>query len=120
MCGRIRELTEHHVVPQILKKLIKGRNVSVNVCKTCHAKIHILLPRFNEDGSYKWTNVQMDEVLEWRERMARVRRSKTNTKYFMDIPKGKGKEEPGWKKIDHEEVEKDGGMDNEKIRTGPK
>ena len=55
MCERIKTTTEHHVVPKSLRKLVpKLEKAKVKICESCHAKIHILLPRFFGDGSYHW------------------------------------------------------------------
>lgn len=79
MCKRIKELTEHHIVPQSLRRLVPKLNKhTVDMCAECHAKVHILLPKFFEDGSYRWNgdhkwNVivphwedwSKDKILEW-------------------------------------------------------
>ena len=46
---------------------------------------------------------EMDELFLSRIRMARIRRSKTNTTYFMDIPKS-GENGKRWKKSDDDEA----------------
>jgi len=69
MCGRIRELTEHHIVPKILLKFVKGKKeYTVKLCKSCHAKLHLLLPKFYGDGSYKWNGVKMEDIFpKWKD-----------------------------------------------------
>lgn len=70
MCGKIKPLTEHHVVPKILRHIVKGLDkYTVKLCKPCHTKVHILLPQFFSDGSYRWKGTPRNNVLhpEWEE-----------------------------------------------------
>ncbi len=68
MCGKIRELTEHHIVPKSLRRLVpKLNDHTIDVCWSCHNKIHLLLPKFFSDGSYKWKGSEDWETIfpEW-------------------------------------------------------
>lgn len=64
MCKRISdELTEHHIIPQVLEDYIETKGKTVDLCKSCHEKIHLLLPVFSEDGSYRWKGTKKWEFV---------------------------------------------------------
>ena len=68
MCGKIKKLTEHHIIPKTLRRLVPKLNGhTILLCSSCHAKIHILLPRFFSDGSYRWKGSEKWETIkpEW-------------------------------------------------------
>ena len=75
---------------EILKKV---KSYSARKKKTFNSAIN----------SKNLTDEEMDEwFLNEQKKMARIRRSKTNTKFFMDIPKG-GDANKRWKKSDDDE-----------------
>jgi uncharacterized protein YlaI len=68
LCNKVDSLTEHHIVPKILRKKVPElNNYTVLLCRACHIKIHILLPRYFSDGSYKWKGSKKLNIIhpEW-------------------------------------------------------
>ena len=63
LCNKIREVEEHHIVPKILKRFVPDiEKYKIWICKSCHNKVHLLLPKFFSDGSYKWKGKVISEV----------------------------------------------------------
>jgi len=46
LCGEAEELREHHLVPKFMTRFypsLKGRGGTIDLCPTCHDKVHYLL-----------------------------------------------------------------------------
>jgi len=45
-CDKLEELQEHHLVPKFITKFypdLKGKGGTIDLCPTCHDKVHYLL-----------------------------------------------------------------------------